>query len=167
MFMKKLFVLLLCLLLTGICACRRTSPETPATTNQEQKTDEEKTIGSTKPSVPRSETTISKNDPYSDAIKAYVERCDKYGILFGEGTPENQLYALYDIDGDGIEELLAGNYIETLGPFLCGVYVIQNGVAVEQENYFLPVPVFATPPPMLFKNGTLRSNGIVKPNNND
>ena len=145
--MKKVFVALLCLLLTGLCACG------PAATKKESTTT---TIPETEPaeiSTPSS-TTIkpSKSDPYSDAIKAYVEKIGMYGY----GKLENQCYVLYDIDGDGTKELLLGNADEDWGTYLNCVYTIQDGVAVKQNQYFSPIPEYSTPPPLLFQNGTIK-----------
>ena len=66
------------------------------------------------------------SDRYADIINSIIKPY--------EGHPEQlkgQYYALYDIDGDDKKEFLTG-----WGGRLERVFTIQNGVVVEQEQYY-------------------------------
>jgi len=103
--MKKLFVVLLCLLLAGLCACGQVEPsqETGAA------------------------PTTAEIDPAERALYA-----DVLDSLVGL---DKSYYALYDIDGDGTKELLHGTEEWNGEAALWSVYAIQNGVAVYQKQF--------------------------------
>jgi len=85
----------------------------------------------------------NKKDPYSYVIKEYYD-LNAYA----------RYYALYDIDGNGTQELLMGvDHWGYIG--LVAVYIIQNDVAIEQELWWMD----EQPPNLLFKNGTVRGEG--------
>ncbi|MCL1951696.1 MAG: hypothetical protein FWF60_02590 [Oscillospiraceae bacterium] len=140
--MKKGLIAVLCMLLAGLCACgqvessEETTTETPTTT-----------VAPISVEIKPSEIAA-----YSEVVKAIKEEF--------ENAPDqlNHLYyAFYDIDGNGTKELLLG--VEWGGHiFLDAVYTIQNGVAVQQEAYFMDPTI--GPPPLLYKNGTIRVNRV-------
>jgi hypothetical protein len=151
--MKKLFILLLCTLFAGICACGQITPPegtTIATTTQEETTlttgteataSTEATAKSSNLSVLTTKNKISEAGSYSAALNTYIQKYD-YDL-------ENRYYTLYDIDGNGAKELLLG-----AGRGLYAIYAIQDGVAVRQEQFRQPVG--SSGPAVLFKNGIIR-----------
>lgn len=112
--MKRFFILMLCLMLLFSVSCKETKIN--AEINNSTETDitlpyitEFKPIAMLE--YPTVEITTNSNDPYSYIInKKYNEIINNYDI---EGYEKNKFcYALYDIDGNGIKELLLGeNYI--------------------------------------------------------
>ena len=137
--MKKLFCIMLCLIFFALCACNVVSKE---------------------------------SDPYSHVIKAYQEFQKKYNYYSGmkeeqlkkelarnyEMLPQygfenlrewisegNKVYynAFYNIDNNGNKALLLGE-----DSYLFDVYIIQNGIAVQQQ-----LPNHS----VLLKNGTICS----------
>jgi len=160
--MKKIFATLLCTLLAGLCACGRTIPaerttiatitlETTQTANTEEIATE-----TTEASVSTVTIRTKKDDLHSYVIEEYLEAY--YKILNDDNRHMlPYYYYLYDIDGNGTKELLLG--VEWGGHiFLDAVYTIQNGVAVQQEAYFMDTTI--GPPPLLYKNGTIRVNRV-------
>jgi len=115
--MKRVYVVLLCLLFTGFCACGPVSTE-----------------------------KMAKRDPYARVIKTHQRH--GYGYYY---------YALYDIDGNGTEELLLGTHAwqDLIGFHV--VYSIQNGKAVQEEPFGLWHWDHGFPP-LLLKNGVIRSD---------
>ncbi|MCL2141247.1 MAG: hypothetical protein FWH42_06310 [Dehalococcoidia bacterium] len=135
--MKKLFIALLCVSLTGLCACGPV--ESPEGT----------TVSTTALGINAETTTKTKaeeNSPYSNEIKTVIK-------AYGDSDFLKQVYyAFYDLDGNATEELLLG---EGLGPVkLFNVYTIQNGVATRQEEFFIDTA--ESSPALLFRNGTIR-----------
>jgi len=136
---KKLLVAFLCLLFAGLCACgQRDSPDDTKT--------EPETQSATKPTEANN---TNENDPYSDAITMYY---DLPSNLF-QANAEH--YFLYDIDGDGIQELLLGKEWGGQTHFIA-VYAVQDGLPVLQKE-FTDDPECG-PPALLFENGTIRVN---------
>jgi len=153
--MKRLSIALLCLILVGLCACGRTMPE--------ETTTEETTTGKTS----KAETSTAKIDPsvlelYADAIETYCALPD------GTAWKDADHYFLYDIDGDGIQELLLGMewggnthlngepYLPDGAIFLTDIYAIQDGVAVWQEEFHWSTEPDREYPAVLLKNGLIR-----------
>jgi len=85
-----------------------------------------------------------KSDPYSKVIKEY------------QGYRETYYYALHDIDGNGTEELLLGGEQWGGEVDLLGVYTIQSGVAVPQEEFNIWGEGGSISPSWIFKNGTIK-----------
>jgi len=70
---------------------------------------------------------VNEIDLYADVIKVYQGYMDSNGTVY--------YYALYDIDGNGIEELLLA--LEFWGNAeLSTIYTIQDGIAVWQEEFW-------------------------------
>ena len=162
--MKKLFIALLCLLLTGLYACKQVEPpeeKTTATTisrETTQVTSIETTVSEKSTGINAAtdrygqsvvEIKTSKDDPYSFIIQDY------YQAMNDKPSVSTYQYFLYDIDGNGIQELLLG--LENYG--LDCVYTIQNGVAVQQRA--LLVDMVENSPPILFSNGTIKMDNAV------
>ena len=109
--------------------------------------------------MPTVEPKTNEDDLYTDSIRDVVNAYMKeyYNNYFS-----GHYYSFYDINGDGIEELLLSTDGSNDNKCLHTVFVIQDGVAVWQEQ-FAPYPYFS-PPPILFKNGTIwSSSGIEEP----
>jgi len=104
--MRKAFILLLCMLLAGLCACRGSVPE--------ETTVEERTT--------TFEIKTNPDDPFSYAI-ADVEVGDIWPI----GRNWREDYALYDTDNQGTMALFLG--IKNPDGFINEIYILQNGVA--------------------------------------
>ena len=141
--MRQLIVVFvfLCLFLIALSACKE--PVTPETTTEEIGfVTQPITLETTEPSTPTVVIKTNKNDPYSYIIKEY------YGYMNELEYVADYHYALYDIDGNGTEELLLGADGELLE-----VYAIQNGVAVQQEQLALGGD-YATA--SLLKNGSIK-----------
>ena len=153
--MKKLFIALMCVLLAGLCACGpvKKPGQTTTTPNIGTFPDEEIVWAkTTKHTTEATETTIktpetTNEDPY---YSIYEENSEKYPHAMN-----NLYYFLYDVDGDGTNELLFGaEWMEDI--HLTAVYSIKDGVAVWQEGFVnLLHPDFTNNPPLLFKNGTI------------
>ena len=153
--MKKLSIVLLCVLLAGLCACGLGELE------------EETSTMPTTAEIDPSELAL-----YADVLNPLSER--DYNELW-----QNR-YTLYDLDGDGTKELLLGEYLYLADEVtLLSVYSIQDGVAVYQKGFFRDLAAemeFSEPPgtisvPVLYKNGTIRmgdygyyrlENGVIK-----
>jgi hypothetical protein len=122
--MKRMLIVLFSLLFASFCACQQTKLTEETTTTEEFAT--------------------SVHTVYANFLKAYRDKDfpNPYAL-------ESLKYAFYDIDGDGANELLIGwdENIES-------VYSIQNGVAVEQNDY--PLWTEYNPPTILFENGVIR-----------
>jgi len=148
--MKKLPLVLLCLLFMGLCACGEvislevTSAIMPPSDSSTLTTIVEKaTTDMTKPFA----TTVEIN-PYSEFMKTYTNSF--YGSM------EGYYYTLHDIDGNGIQEWFLGRNTDG-GIGLCSVYAIHNGAVVRQEQISTD---FTSPHQFLvFRNGILRTGG--------
>ena len=156
--MKKILLALMCIPFTVLCACGS------LTTIEEAK----------------SPIITSKKDPYSFVIKAYYSFEQNFEFyrdtLFDKedelkrilarnfkmlpeyaffnlwermhyGASRNLQYAFYETDNQGTQALLLG-----ADGALFDVYVIQNGIAVQQELF-----LGDQGPTMLFKTGTIRT----------
>jgi len=143
--MKRLCVLLAVLLGLGACGVG-VAEETSAVTTTETATTEAPTT--------HVEIRIDESDPYSYVVKAYYEFVQNFGLYYGNESQCMNLvqgfemqphmgfedidhyilpgvvlyYALYDINGDGVEELL----LSVDGIQLFEIYTIRNGIAIQQ-----------------------------------
>jgi len=147
--MKKLMTLVLCLFLLLLCSCEKATSEKDTTNKETSETlaTNEKTTTqheTTAPSTTDFSLNIDKNDPYYNVIKEYED--DDIQLLRAEH------YVYYDIDGNGTKELLMG-----WGGSLERVYTIRNGVAVQQEEFYVHLDTAG--PTVLFENGTIRGEG--------
>ena len=97
------------------------------------------------------EIDVDESNLYSDELKRIIEAHENH-----PDKANYVSYVIYDIDGDGIPELLTG----LTGWGLVCVYAIQNGVAVEQKEFFVDIASDSGhPPPVLLENGTIRIGG--------
>ena len=95
----------------------------------------------------------SKDDPYSYVVADYVESYKKEYKEDYYNHLEVRHFTLRDIDGNGTKELLLGAGRFPVNPIsLYAVYVIRNGNAVYQEEFWLPPEHNSS----LFENGTIR-----------
>jgi hypothetical protein len=161
--MKKLFVALLCLLFTGLCACRQIVPEETTVTSDPDdstqeiytKTTDEITEETFTTSIQTVKIKTDKDDPYSYVIEEYLE--NYYELLDDPHSDTPPLYYLLnDIDGNGVKELLIGTE-EWDKKGLAVVYTIQNGAAVHQKEFWWPRDDDRFGLPVLFKNGTIKA----------
>ena len=157
--MKKLLFAGFCLLLAGLCACGKTVPPGETTTTKEltMNTIEATDVATEASTLTTTKITnhVEKTFKNEDDEKSYFAK-----VLNNTDTPFDNTsygrYAFYDIDGDGMKELLIG----IAGQGLVMVYTIQNGVAVEQKEFYVDVASDSGhPPPVLFKNGAIRTGG--------
>jgi len=151
---KGLCIVVLCICLLALCACGQVVPE-EASTTAEVLTTALFGVETTTNAPPLSPAEIEelRSGPYADTIertlKAY--RDDHYQL-------NQQYYTLYDIDGDGIKELLwAEEWWECIR--LTGVCTIQDGTAVWQDELRTGGEGNSICPSSLFKNGTVRVDG--------
>jgi len=140
--MKRLFVAGLCVLLAGLCACGQAAP-VPTTAFMIT------TTFGPEPTTP-APAVIDPREiaPYADALKEY---CGRPGVV--DTLHWQWFYALYDIDGNGIKELLLGT--EYSG--IVTIYTILDGVVARQG--FASSRYVSQEPPLLFENGTIRTGG--------
>ena len=186
--MKRLFAILLCMIFVLLTACGTPSSDECGTTTHEESVTcaETKTADVTEPnalrlngdydSVPKplSEKELnaisiqtSPNDPYSYVISDLVEWYKQAGPDF---ISEFERYSLYDINGDGTDELILGDigvlggtsvYEEhegvraefTYGLLINSVYTIQNGKAVEANRLIVSENAYQT---ILLDNGMIK-----------
>ena len=149
--MKKTFILSLCMLFVGLCACGEAiSPkETVSSTTLQEKITQSTNISDVSTSAVTSNSQ-NESKQYSEAIKAIEKNFASNPNQLG-----NLVYALYDIDGNGTKELLiAESHPFGLCPF--DIYTIQNGVAVLQDAFRPFGEGGSIHPSTLFKNGTIR-----------
>lgn len=148
---KKIITIFNCLITLFLCACTNTTNNQDTTTVIEQGT----TLSTSAPteSAPEAEyTTIviksTPDDPYSYIIKEIYSLVidDFENPEFGVSLNDHYYYYLYDIDSNGVDELLIGEKyviggiqnIEVLKPedwgiTIFNIYTIRDGVAVEQD----------------------------------
>ena len=148
--MKKLFIALLCLMLACLCTCGQGVPPTEGTAQGTIRGNTSQTA-TTSEALTEIPSTV-KIDPsvsaiYSDAIIKY------YDLPRDSLNAGADYYFLYDIDGDGTQELLLGE-VGLNGMTLITVYVIHDGAAVLQEEYWGDSQRGS--PALLYKNGTLK-----------
>ena len=191
--MKRLFAILLCMIFVLLTACGTPSGDERGTTTHEESVTcaETKTADVTEPNTvrlngdydsvptviqpkPLSEKElksisipISPNDPYSYVISDLVEWYKQAGPDF---ISEFERYSLYDINGDGTDELILGDigvlggtsvYEEhegiraefTYGLLINSVYTIQNGKAVEANRLIISENAYQT---ILLDNGMIK-----------
>ena len=139
--MKKLFTILLCLLLAGLCACGSTTPEEIATAT--------------------TEAVSSTDEIKPNEIKPYAWTLWKYKIRDFVASNPGQHYALADIDGDGMKELLLGTEEWGGEIALTIVYATPNGVAVDQKQFETLGEGGSTLSSLIYKNGTIRTRSVV------
>ena len=139
---KRFFTLALAGLLLACAACGGNAGGNDAPTE----------TAASGPFVTAAQINPNENDPYSSIIK------DRYDLLFDESIyAYGRYYALHDIDGDGINELLLGYEAWDGKISLLAVYAIQNDEAMRQEAFYTDpeYPVQS----MIFQNGTIGSSG--------
>ena len=144
--MKKLFIALLCMLLVGLYACGEIIPrDTDTTTTENTGNDMENTTNAATATT----NQTSENDPVAEVLQSYPEY---FMNDISQEVP--RYYALHTIDGN--EVLLLG--MRDYGIiYLNIVYVIQNSVAVQQEQIRWGGGEWrGSFPPSFFKNGTIR-----------
>jgi len=126
-------------------------PEGTTSTTLEQPTEETNARGTTAVATVATGESITSslitNDLYAWIIKRHLDAANN------NPNVNAYHYVLYDLDGNGTNELLLG--FKEWG--LVEVYSIQNGVAVRQEESSLLDPAEVSPP-LLFKNGVIRVN---------
>ena len=110
---------------------------------------------------------VSADDPYSAII---ANEIDWYKQAGSQYNSEEERYALYDINGDGTDELIIGSigvlggtsvYEEhegvsaeyTFGLLISEVYTIQNGKAVRVQHSAVSADAYET---VIFDNGILK-----------
>jgi len=151
--MKKVFISLLCLLCVGFCSCEEIEQpkETTAATVTEQPST--KTSETTDLSLLATDTENGNKDLYADEINFIIEPYQNQPDKL-----KGQYYVLYDIDGNGIEELLWGMDVYG-GISLNSIFSIQNGVAVEWDEFFSAYRNREhARQTLLFCNGVIRSD---------
>jgi len=130
--MKRVCVVLLCLLMiAGLCGCGQAPPaNTPFDLNPHE------------------------TNAYAEVLTAYRDEVwsDPY-------ASESLRYSFYDIDGNGTKELLIGWYDEYNDTRLTNIYIIQNGVAVLQEMFYIVGEGGGLFPSKVFDNGVIRVDG--------
>ena len=145
--MKKLCIALLCVLLVGLCACGQGEPDEVLTTalfGAEATTEAVKAT----PLSP-AEIKALESGPYADVLNSLVWR-------YHEELRE-EYYALCDIDGDGTDELLVQyNRVMNHGLYGYTAYTLQNGVAVQQEEFYCNS--VSASPLVVFKNGVVKTD---------
>ena len=155
--MRKMLTLLICMVLTSLCACGQAKPDerttsftvdtAEATTEQPAMTTESTTV----------KFEIEESDPYGNAIKKHYELLLDHGVDISTRT----YYALYDIDGNGTKELLLGedgSYKREDMITIFNVYTIQNGVAMSPE---IPGGLYwSGPPTVVLDNGLIRRTEV-------
>lgn len=175
--MKKYFGFAMAFLaVLALAGCGAESDEVAAATTQIAAT-EASTSAQTHPEI-----IINEDDPYSYVIKAYRDfeldlpriremteeemlQHFKQFVQRFQMLPENFLaaaffatqgvvYALHDINDDGVEELLIGSERSSWVVF-SDIYTIQNGIAVQQ----LQAPKSFNYSMIIFENGTVRISG--------
>jgi len=91
------------------------------------------------------------SDPYADIIKSIIKPY--------EGSPEqlkHQYYALYDIDRNGIDELLWGMDVYG-GIGYNSVFTVRNDIVAQSDDSFSAYRFLEQArPTLLFANGTIR-----------
>ena len=158
--MKKLSAIFLSILFVGLCACGWTEPEvlSPSATNRAAtETFVIPGADTKKPTVPKKvRIKTSKKDPYSYIVKERYEEILSHSIEYNRDYLKDNYYALYDIDGDGVELLLGKTWNANI--HLITVYSIKNGVALQLEGFvnYLDDRWGVSSPPVLLKNGTIK-----------
>ena len=146
--MKKLFTLLLFLLLASLYACERPQSIEPSTPSLPLLASE---VTENLPSLPPVNKEVSRDSLYYDTMEtiiSYYEE-DPYNL-------ETRYFTVYDIDSDGTEELLLG-VAESGDVHLASIYAMQNGVGVRQEEFFTYDGEGRSYfPSFVYKNGTAR-----------
>jgi len=150
------------MLFAGLCACGPVETENPRTTATIAPTTVEAPLTSIafemiESSMQTVTIKIEKNDPLSYVIEEYLEVYNE--CLYDQNRNMSpHYYALYDLDGNGTQELLIA---ELFGDDirLYDVYVIRNGAAVRQEEFQTLGGGGITLPSVVFKNGTIRIDG--------
>jgi len=139
--MKRAVVAGLCVVLASLCACGRITPEEETTitttipeTTQAASTEEltSETAWSSQPTVT---IKTNKDDPHSFVVDEYLNYYNERLNDKNSGMRPHY-YALYDMDGNGIKELLIAElYAGDIR--LYDIFAIQNGEAVRQEEFLV------------------------------
>ena len=195
--MKRLFVIFLCMIFVLLTACgtptedERTETVSDLSVKESDIWSERRNVSVTEPNTvrlngdydsvptvtqpkPLSEKELksisiptSPNDPYSYVISDLLEWYKQAGSNF---VSEFERYSLYDINGDGTDELILGDigvlggtsvYEEhegvsaefTYGLLINSVYTIQNGKAVEANRLIISENAYQT---ILFDSGMIK-----------
>ena len=136
--MKKTIAIFICLFVLSLRSCSKIREDKYMFSVPDSSVRDLLSLNETSPT--KDEIKIDPKDPYSYVIK---EKYDEFGEWYGkDGERPIQHYFLYDIDGNGIEELLIGTPyvvggIDNVEPpyesriMLKEIYTIKNGEVVE------------------------------------
>ena len=157
--MKKQMLAVLCLLLISFCACGKVNPDDKSTSMTTQEIEVKSTAKATQKVT--DESTEATEDPeeagtfasYDKVIKSNYESLSNKEISLAA-----HYYTFYDVDGNGVQELLIGGET-SYGIVIFSVFVMQDGVAVLQKA----LPIWKSEfdrQRWLFKNGTIKMEGF-------
>jgi hypothetical protein len=157
--LKKIFSLLLIISFVFLCSCSKTTEENITTTTEFEEFTSQTTaeyVTKSKGLFYTEEIKTDASDPYSYIIK---QSCEAILNAWNKTTGyddnaedferfikkcQNVYYFLYDLNGDGTDELLLGGWVKTdftlenESPreiFIQDVYAIQNGKAVQVDGF--------------------------------
>jgi len=162
--MKKQLLALLCLLPISLCSCEKAKPidKSTATTTKKvaatttQKVAVKSDMTTTKVATGESVLTTEALVTYASYDEFLKETCDRLDV---EGSYlVTRYYTFYDIDGDGVQEMLIGGETR-YGIVIFSVYTMQNGVAVYQKDLSIWMSEFDRER-WLLTNGTIKTAGF-------
>ena len=151
--MKKVYIVLLPLILASLCACIPKTPE-PETTEPTTAIIELST--SEIQSSPNDQNSMHIDELYKSYLRNYKS---DYSLMFSSNSEEFRYYATFDIDGNGTEELLLGEDTQRdMGIVFIYVFTIRDG-KVEKQDLMAYEVEWARNEPILYKDGTIRIGG--------
>ncbi|MBQ9850475.1 MAG: hypothetical protein IJO36_07220 [Clostridia bacterium] len=111
--MKRTIIIFICLVMVFLCSCGNNAKNELATTLSTDNNGVQQSIVSDKTQSTKEYVTVeiktNPDDPYSYIIKEkYNQTIDYYSKFPEDGFKSEDYYYIYDIDGNGIEELLIG-----------------------------------------------------------
>jgi hypothetical protein len=173
--MKRLFIILLAVLLLALCACDSpVFPSTPddtqslsttqtttaiASSADEKQTSTEVVSTTTRISnVTNTRTTAtSRADLNFRAIAAYnkyIKNRDFSIAYLSDDVVNAYYYSLYDVDGNGVDELLLGVNSVNFGKYLCDMCFMQNELV--QQEAILSGGEYGFYETVIFEDGTIK-----------
>lgn len=175
--MRNFLTLFLCVVFVSLCSCtnRQNSDVTTSTTNKPSTATIQQTETTTQTEYTTTAIKTSPDDPYSYIIKETYDH-----VIYNYENPkftslnDTYYYCLYDIDGNGSDELLLGEKyviggiqnVESGEPYEEGVtffhiYTNLDGVAVEQDirPWWCAETLIER---SILSNGLLRASGRIK-----